>query len=365
MIDTILFDVDGVLLSEEGYFDASALAVWELMTSSDYLGLEVAGLPAFTAVPDEETIQHIRATVFVNETVLDFMKRIGINSNWDMVFLQLATQVSWLLSCAQRVRDTGQSGTLLIPETWQRHHLQTIGSQLRGIPVEWDRLLHWCVDCASVDEVFSRIATALNVYSHESCQTDTRSLWSLCKEVFQSWYLGNDSSGKVGFVHSETPLVLPTVLCQMLDKLSAQGIRLGIATGRQRFETLEPLAQFGWLKWFDKKSITTATEVVEAEEQYPFARLAKPNPFSYLRSYLQTSDAALVLETQVPLPGEVGTSVLVIGDSVADWMAARSAGFQFAAVLTGLTGQAARPQFEQLGCDFIWDDVSQIVQVIQ
>lgn len=31
MIKTILFDVDGVMLSEERYFDASALTVWEFL----------------------------------------------------------------------------------------------------------------------------------------------------------------------------------------------------------------------------------------------------------------------------------------------------------------------------------------------
>jgi FMN phosphatase YigB (HAD superfamily) len=39
MIKTVLFDVDGVLLSEDHYFDASALTVWELVYSNNYLGL--------------------------------------------------------------------------------------------------------------------------------------------------------------------------------------------------------------------------------------------------------------------------------------------------------------------------------------
>ena len=40
MIKTVLFDVDGVLLSEERYFDASALTVWEILYSDNYLGLD-------------------------------------------------------------------------------------------------------------------------------------------------------------------------------------------------------------------------------------------------------------------------------------------------------------------------------------
>ena len=37
----VVFDVDGVLLGEEQYFNASALAVWEILYSRDYMGLPV------------------------------------------------------------------------------------------------------------------------------------------------------------------------------------------------------------------------------------------------------------------------------------------------------------------------------------
>ena len=35
----IIFDVDGVLFSEERYFDVSGLTVWEWLYSSGYMGL--------------------------------------------------------------------------------------------------------------------------------------------------------------------------------------------------------------------------------------------------------------------------------------------------------------------------------------
>ena len=39
----VIFDVDGVLLSEERYFDVSALTVWEILYSKDYMGLPLEG----------------------------------------------------------------------------------------------------------------------------------------------------------------------------------------------------------------------------------------------------------------------------------------------------------------------------------
>ena len=42
----VIFDVDGVLLSEERYFDVSALTVWEWLYSPYYMGLaNDSGLP--------------------------------------------------------------------------------------------------------------------------------------------------------------------------------------------------------------------------------------------------------------------------------------------------------------------------------
>lgn len=35
----VIFDVDGVLLSEERYYDVSALTVWEILYGRQYMGL--------------------------------------------------------------------------------------------------------------------------------------------------------------------------------------------------------------------------------------------------------------------------------------------------------------------------------------
>ena len=95
MIRSILFDIDGVLLSEERCFDASALSVWELLHSPNYLGIHQE---EFTAVPDEQLIRKIRAEVFCNDEILSLLKSRGLNSNWDMVFLSFFYQLVNLLS---------------------------------------------------------------------------------------------------------------------------------------------------------------------------------------------------------------------------------------------------------------------------
>ena len=71
MVKTVLFDVDGVLLSEERYFDASSLTVWEVFHSNHYLGL---GPEKYKTEFSDEEIATIRATVFENDLVLNYFK---------------------------------------------------------------------------------------------------------------------------------------------------------------------------------------------------------------------------------------------------------------------------------------------------
>ena len=65
-----------------------------------------------------------------------------------------------------------------------------------------------------------------------------------------------------------------------------------------------------------------------------------------------------------PLPLANGEEVLVVGDSLADLLAARQLGCQFAAVLTGLSGKDARHDFEQHKADYILDSVLDINTIL-
>src|ERR1700730_7745787 len=122
-MQTILFDVDGVFLSEERYFDASALCIWEILGSENYLGLESdCHLPS-----QEQTIRTVRELVFDQDQVLQFMKSRGINSNWDMVFLQVSYQlVRGLIQL-----DSKSLVEEFLVESISRDTLQFIGQQIR------------------------------------------------------------------------------------------------------------------------------------------------------------------------------------------------------------------------------------------
>lgn len=367
MYKTILFDVDGVMLSEEHYFNASALTVWELLCSPRFLGLSAGALPVPTPDPAPEVVRRVRQAVFAGDEVLDFMKRRGVNSNWDMVFFQFSCQ---LLDILERAAADGRPVKAWLPDDWDEAAVHALGERLSTLPTAWREVdyasfLRRFARCNGSADLFAAIGGAFARLKGQEVwpQAEMRSLWQVARCTFQEWYLGDEYSdgaptGKRGFVTQEVPLVDPDAMRRLFTRLRDAGVRLGIATGRPHIETRVPLTQLGLLPLFDPAGVTTASDVVAAEERHPEARpLSKPNPFSYLRSYLGTADASLVLGCPLPLPEPAAKSVLVVGDSVADWMAARRAGFDFAAVLTGLTGQAARGKFEELGCEYILDDV--------
>ena len=66
----VIFDVDGVLLSEKRYFDVSALVVWEWYYSPRYMHLKPERI---TADLDDETIAALRSSS--SSTVPFFARR--------------------------------------------------------------------------------------------------------------------------------------------------------------------------------------------------------------------------------------------------------------------------------------------------
>ncbi|WP_047152015.1 HAD family hydrolase [Aneurinibacillus tyrosinisolvens] len=375
MFRTILFDVDGVLLSEERYFDASALTVWEMLYSPRYLGLQG---DSFEPAPAEAVIRRVRGEVFDKDNVLNFVKTRGINANWDMVYLAFSYQLIRLLAVLHETAP--EKVEELLQAQINRDALHRIREMANGTPftVQYD---------AFVPDFEKGTAEkqALLLYLNEIAEQKTgiktdifsrsSELWDLCQETFQEWYLGDRlivesigrkayQEGKKGFLDDEIPIIAPEKMAEVLSELKSRGYTLGIGTGRPRIETVEPLRAMGLLQYFDENRVVTASDVLEAEKKYPErAPLAKPQPFCYIKGMLgmDKEDADCFA---LALPIENGAEILVVGDSVADYMAARSIGCKFAATLTGLTGEEAREKFEELQADYILNDMTEILTVL-
>lgn len=366
----ILFDVDGVLLSEERYFDASALTVWELIYSPNYLGLDG---DSFTPAPDEATIRRIRREVFADDDVLHLVKSRGVNANWDMVYLTFAYQ---LVAFLQKLdKENHAAVRRILQQDIDHQALQEIGDLFANNDHKPD-YSSFISDIENTAATKQQLFLALNTIAEEKTGIHTSSfsrnsaLWDICQQAFQEWYLGDKlgrrplQSEKKGFLNDEIPIIEAEKLQPFFAGLRAKGYRLGLGTGRPEIETIEPLKALGILDYFDKSRIVTAQDVLDTERIFPeHAPLAKPHPFTFTYGWLdKTHKPKEVIDT--PLPLDHAASLLIVGDSPADYYAAQRIGASFAAVLTGLSGQQARAQFEELGADYILNDVTEVDQIV-
>ena len=376
MIGTILFDVDGVLLSEEHYFDASALTVWELLISNNYLAMAPEKYKTDYS-PTE--IKEIRETVFgKNDEVLKLMKSRGLNANWDMIYLSFGHQFIHLLAQIKENEQDRINSWLQKPIN--REVLLEIGGVLDNYDLSLD-FNQFVPEFERSTETKQDLFNYLNQLALEKLGVQTNifrgisELWSVCEHVCQEWYVGDENVenstgrpsvqlGKKGFLANETTLATKEEIDALFSYLNDSGVKIGIGTGRPELETIQPFQHLDWLKHFDINHIVTADDVLKAEKRLNERRsLSKPEPFTYILG-LKGRETSAEDCLNTPLPIENGEEVLVVGDSLADLLAARKMGCQFVAVLTGLSGKDARSIFEKYEADYILDTVLDVRGII-
>ena len=353
----VIFDVDGVLLSEERYFDVSALTVWEWLYSPYYMGLaNDSGLPLHG---DDAWIAAVRDRVWAGDTLLSWLKAHGINSNWEMVHAFLIT-ASWLMARQFR-EETGHLPPLSLKN---RDEVRALGSLLadRAVPGAEEILLFWESHVESQVE-----GAALFVCLRQAAEVEAgRELpfmnldspfFRMHQLAFQQWYLGDEvfpeimhekgyGDRKEGVLQKEVPLGDAGDIRNMLKQLKAAGFSLGVATGRGAKEVEIPFRFFGWYEDFDPVYIATASDAEAVSSQYGNIPLGKPSPFLYLcAAYGKKPEKYEEYITQGRI--QDNDESYVIGDSYSDVLGARAAGARFIGVLTGLTGKAAAAMFEK------------------
>lgn len=374
MINTIIFDVDGVLLSEEHYFDASALTVWEMLLSSNYLGLNPDHFK--TKLTNEEVFE-IRKNVFQRDEILKFLKSRGLNANWDMIFLTFSHQLIYLLS---QIKDESEEISNSISGEINREKLRKIGIVLNDYKLKIDFSL-FIEDFRKSEGGKENLFKFLDQLAFEKLGVKTEifqskgELWSVCEHVSQEWYVGDSNvlastgrpsvqKGKKGFLEDEKTLAPSDKVQDLFAWLLKKGLSIGVGTGRPNLETIKPFEHLEWKQYFKTDHIITADEVLLAQRIVKDERsLSKPHPYTFLQSfYGKGKPAKECLNMQLPITA--GKEILVVGDSLADLLAAREMGAVFAAVLTGLSGKSARQDFEKHEADYILDSVLDLKKIL-
>ena len=87
--DLLLFDMDGVITSEQAYWTCAALTVYEMRHSKAHFGTEQVNRSAMLAERER-----IRREVFLDDSVIALLKDKGVNSNWDLAYVTLCAVLS-------------------------------------------------------------------------------------------------------------------------------------------------------------------------------------------------------------------------------------------------------------------------------
>ncbi len=321
--DTVLLDMDGVITSEEVYWNAATLTVHELLFSSRYYGSDECNPGQMTA-----SLSDLRKKAFCDDAVIRHLKNKGVNNNWDL---------SWIV----------------------------VGGALSHNTRDFRAIYEWIKTLPSVEDGLYDLVNELLLAAGFDRETAAHhgGIWKQIQLSFQEWFLGSDlfpqhwnspllQPGKPGLTFSEDPIVNKETLTELLAELGRTK-RLGIGTGRPRIEAENPLRNWEVLSFFTPDAIVTYNDVLTAQQSINNRlSLAKPHPYMFLRGVFGNTltDEALL---NGRYDAATGAKTLVIGDAGCDLFAAKAAGCDFLAVLTGIEGEKAEGFFRENGADYI------------
>jgi len=344
-IDTLIFDMDGVITTEEKYWACARLTLWELVTET--LGLK-------DAFGDAMRDEAIREAIAPDEHIYTLKGR-AVNSNWDITYMLVCVYLSALPDVTVLSAPTPEMLLEAIREgmTIAAPWPEAMSAFLRGTGGAKGRAL--------IQAAGARLQTALDFGDADLLRVEGP-LWWYLHTRFQRWY-----SGETMTEHQAAPLsdgtVIPAArLAETLKALREEGYTLGSATGRTREELEDALGGLGLLNYFDMNRMGTLDVVRAAESQFGLTGLSKPHPYSLLRALYPRADTEVLLDEQFQKLKR--GNVVVIGDSTSDVLMAKAAGCHSVGVLTGVRGTAAQLERHRLllhtGCEAILDDVTHL-----
>lgn len=329
--DTVIFDMDGVITSEQNYWNCAALTVWEYIkwNKHDKIDTEYA----------MNNIAKIRSTAFCDDKLIEVLKGKGVNSNWDLGYVTVL--LAW--ACRGRKYKGDFSDVLKKAEELPDNILDA-----------YDALAKEASDKTGFDYDWMR---------------RNELMWQTMKMLFQEWFLGDDlingghpsmHGKKSGLLNNEQPIVDKDKLSKMLGLLSEKR-RVCTGTGRPYIEMIRPLDAWDIKKYFAPDGLCNYDHVVAAEKELNNNALTKPHPYMFLKALYGTDydDKKLILGDY---DKEKIKTTLVVGDAGADILAAHAMGADFCAVLTGVNGKKARGYFEEQGAEYILDNVLEFTE---
>ncbi|HIK29021.1 MAG: HAD hydrolase-like protein [Oscillatoriaceae bacterium SKW80] len=359
-INLLIFDLDGVITSENKYWNTARMTVWELITNEKYLGLK----NYFCQEKEPSKILKFGEKIIASDFIYELKSR-AVNSNWDLTFFVTCLHLVSILAKINQINHDW-ANKLSREDITIEEKLQELGKLLKG--QEYDSSISASVICQFWREtsglkgnevveyvtVFTQKILGRNFLSLEA----KGDLWQLCYQNFQDWY-----EGKKGYnlPDDETVLELEKIEAT-LRILKNSGYKLAIATGRPRNEVIQPLTALGLLQYFDSTRIITYDEVLKAESILSNSgsiKLGKPHPFIVLKAIHPEEPDEILLKQE--FQRRERKYAAYIGDAASDVVAAKQAGCISIGVLTGLAGDKQKI-LTDAGCDLLLNSIIELPQ---
>ena len=328
--DTVIFDMDGVITGEQNYWNSAALTVWEYLNWN--IGIDINSAECM------KRMSEIRSRVFCNDELISVLKGRGVNSNWDLGYVTVL--ISWIVHGKDKIGDF--TDVLEYAETLPENILDAY-------------------------DMLARKASEKTGFDYDWLRRNEL-MWKTMHMIFQGWFLGDELAaaqnmppmrpGKPGLVYAEKPIIEQEVLVTLLSELSRTK-RVCMGTGRPSAEIMEPLKRWNVIKYFDADGLCNYDHVAEAEKETGLT-LTKPHPYMFLKALYSTDyDDKRIINGNYDRNKILKT--LVVGDAGADMLAAQAMGADFCAVLTGVSGQAAKKYFEEHNADYILNSAADML----
>lgn len=329
--DTVIFDLDGVITSEEAYWDTAALTVYEFLNDIRYFGNDKIDVTWCM-----NNIKQLRDEVFFHDKTIMQLKNAGVNSNWDL---------GYVVVCLALINDT----------------------------CDYEKIYGYtCGFSDSILDIYELLAEKLAEKKGLPQEKVRRGgeLWWEMQLCFQEWFLGEElftetyhtgpiNRGKQGLLYNEKPIIPMDDLKNVL-RLLAETKRVCTGTGRPYIEASRPFEMWDVRKYFAADGFSNYDHVNAAEKNLKMT-LTKPHPYMFLKAVYGTD-----YDDEKLISGDYDKAkikgALVVGDAGADILAAHAMGADFCAVLTGIAGEKARGYFEEQNAEYILGSVADFLE---
>ena len=335
----LIFDLDGVITSERGYFLTSSKVSFDFfkkVSIIDYIGKN-----------DDEYIEmeNIYDYMFSKGKFVSIVKSMGVNTNWDLTFIFVCISV---LSYKNFFKTSinGINIEKIIDSKLDFHF--NPNNALDLLNEVYNRNT----------DIFTFITKEFEKSFNVTGNTFKRhgQFWNFLYGKFQETY-----NKKVVFM--EKPVADKEKIENILKKLTENGYILAVGTGRPKEEAMVPLENWGLLQYFDMDRFITYTDVEKAQKENKDIlnerHLSKPDPYVFLKAIFGNSISdKTIIKGDYP---EISLNdAIVVGDAPSDLLATKAIGCRFAGVLTGIDKKASLEFFKKSNADYICDSVLEL-----